>query len=41
VTGQIGARKIVGQFGFRGRDARGFSPFGRGIGGRHFESGGV
>jgi hypothetical protein len=41
VTGQIGARQSAGQFGFRGSVARGFSPFGCGTGGRHFESGGI
>jgi hypothetical protein len=41
VTGQTGARQSAGQFGFWGSDARGFSPFGRGTGGRRFESGGV
>jgi hypothetical protein len=41
VTGQTGARQSAGQFGFRGCDAREFSPFGRETGGRHFESGGA
>jgi hypothetical protein len=33
--------QIIGQFGFRGRDAGGFSSFGYDAGGRRFESGGV
>jgi hypothetical protein len=41
VTGQTGARQIVGQFGFPGRDARGFSSFSRGTDGKHLEFGGV
>jgi hypothetical protein len=41
VTSQTGARKIAGEFGFRGHDARGFSPFSRGIDGRYLESGAV
>jgi hypothetical protein len=41
VTGQTGARQIAGEFGFLGHDARGFSPFSRGIDGRYLESGGV
>jgi hypothetical protein len=41
VTGQTGARQSAGQFGFRGHNARGLSPFGRGTDGRRFESGGV
>jgi hypothetical protein len=41
VTGQTGARQIAGEFGFRGHDARGFSPFSRGIDGKHLEFGGV
>jgi hypothetical protein len=30
VTGQTGARQIAGEFGFRGHNARGFSPLSRG-----------
>jgi hypothetical protein len=41
VTGQTGAKQSAGEFGFRGRDARGFSLFGRRTDGRHLESGGV
>jgi hypothetical protein len=41
VTGQTGARQSAGEFGFHGRDARGFSPFSREIGGKHLEFGGV
>jgi hypothetical protein len=41
VTGQTGARQIAGEFGFRGRDARGFSPFSRGTDGKHLEFGSV
>jgi hypothetical protein len=40
VTGQTGARR-AGEFGFHGRDARGFSPFSRGTDGKHLEFGGV
>jgi hypothetical protein len=39
VTGQTGARQSARKFGFRGRDARGFSPLGRGTDGRRLESG--
>jgi hypothetical protein len=39
--GQTGSPQISGQFGFRGRDAGGFSFLGHGADGRHFESGGV
>jgi outer membrane biosynthesis protein TonB len=35
VTGQTGARQSAGEFGFHGRDARGFSPFSRGTDGKH------
>jgi hypothetical protein len=38
---QTGARQSAGQFGFQGRDARGFSSFGCGTDGSRFESGGV
>jgi hypothetical protein len=41
VTSQTGARQSAGEFGFRGRDARRFSPFSRGTDGRHLEFGGV
>jgi hypothetical protein len=41
VTGHTGARQIAGEFGFRGHDAREFSPFSRGTDGRHLKSGGV
>jgi hypothetical protein len=41
VTGQTSARQIAGDFGFRGHDARGFSPFSRRTDGRYLESGGV
>jgi hypothetical protein len=41
VIGQIGARQIAGEFGFPGRDARGFSPFSHGTDGKHLEFGGV
>jgi hypothetical protein len=41
VTGQTGARKSAGELGFPGRDARGFSPFSRGIDGKHLEFAGV
>jgi hypothetical protein len=41
VTSQTGARQIAGEFGFPGRDARGFSPFSRGTDGKHLEFGGV
>jgi hypothetical protein len=41
VTGQTGSRQIAGEFGFRGHDARGLSPFSRGTDGRYLESGGV
>jgi hypothetical protein len=41
VTGQTGARQIAGEFGFPGRDARGFSSFSRGTDGKHLEFGGV
>jgi hypothetical protein len=39
--GQTGPPQISGQFGFRGRDAGGFSSLGHGANGRHFESGDV
>jgi hypothetical protein len=39
--GQTGPPQISGQFGFRGRDAGGFSFLGHGADGRYFESGGV
>jgi hypothetical protein len=38
---QTGPPQISGQFGFLGRDARGFSSLGHGVDGRHFESSGV
>jgi hypothetical protein len=41
VTSQTSARQIAGEFGFRGHDARGFSPFSRGTDCRYLESGGV
>jgi hypothetical protein len=41
VTGQTGSRQRAGEFGFCGRDARGFSSFSRKTDGRHGESGGV
>jgi hypothetical protein len=41
VTGQTGARQIAREFGFPGRDARGFSPFSHGTDGKHLEFGGV
>jgi hypothetical protein len=41
VTGQTGARQSVGEFGFHGRDARGFSPFSCGTDGKHLKFGGV
>jgi hypothetical protein len=41
VIGQTSARQSAGQFGFRGRDARGFNPFGRGTDCRRLESRGV
>jgi hypothetical protein len=41
VTGQTGVRQNAGEFGFPSYDARGFSPFGRGIDGKHLEFGGV
>jgi hypothetical protein len=41
VIGQTSARQSAGQFGFRGCDARGFSPFGHGTDGRRLESCGV
>jgi hypothetical protein len=41
VTGQTGARQSAGEFGFHGRDARGFSPFSRGTGCKHLKFDGV
>jgi hypothetical protein len=41
VTSQTGARKSAGEFGFSGRNARGFRSFSCGTDGRHLESGGV
>jgi hypothetical protein len=41
MTGQTGARQSAGEFGFPGCDARGFSPFSRGIDGKHLGFGGV
>jgi hypothetical protein len=41
VTGQTDAMQIAEEFGFPGRDARGFSPFSRGTYGKHLEFGGV
>jgi hypothetical protein len=40
-TGQTGARQSAGEFGFTGRDGRGFSPFSHGTDGKHLEFGGV
>jgi hypothetical protein len=41
VSGQTGARQTAGELGFRGHDARGFSPFCCGTDGKHLEFGGV
>jgi hypothetical protein len=41
MTGQTGARQSAGEFGFPGRDARGFGPFSRGTDGKNLEFGGV
>jgi hypothetical protein len=38
VTGQTGATQSAGEFGFCGRDARGFSPLSHGTDSRHLES---